>query len=64
MTVSSASKSAISWKDYFIKSKHASYSNFLLAKIRDSVNPSRPFIESISEISKNPGIAFLSIDAS
>jgi len=64
MTVSSASKSAPSWKDYFIKTKHASYSNLLLAKIRDAMNPSRPFVESILEISKNPGIAFLSMDAS
>jgi len=64
MTISSASKTAPTWKDYFIKTKHASYSNFLLSKIRDSVNPTRPFIESISEISKNPGISFLSLDAS
>jgi hypothetical protein len=64
MTVSSASKSAPSWKDYFLKTKQASYSNFLLAKIRDSVNPPRPFLESNLEISKNPGIALLSMDAS
>ncbi len=64
MTVSSASKSAPSWKDYFLKTKQASYSNFLLAKIRESVNPSRPFLESILEISRNPGIALLSMDAS
>jgi hypothetical protein len=35
-----------------------------LEKIRKSVDPSRPFSSSVLEISKNPGIAFISLDAS
>jgi hypothetical protein len=37
---------------------------YSLKKIRNSVSPSRPFTNSILEFSKNPGIAFISLDAS
>jgi len=64
MTITSAFQSSPSWKDYFLRSKSITYSNLLLEKIRESVKPSRPFISSIIKISKNPGIAFISLDAS
>jgi hypothetical protein len=64
MPISSTLLSSPSWKDYFLKSKNLSYSNLLLEKIRKSVDPSRPFSSSVLEISKNPGIAFISLDAS
>ncbi len=40
------------------------YSNNYLISIRDSVNPSTKFIDSAKEISKNPGITLLALDAS
>jgi hypothetical protein len=62
MPLSSAISSSPSWKCYFLKSKNH-YSNNLLEKIRDSVNPSIPLPTSIVEISKNTGITFPSLDA-
>ena len=35
-----------------------------MKKIRQSTNPDRPFTDSIKEISKNPGITFISLRAS
>jgi len=64
MTISSSSLSSKTWKDFFLKSKNISYSNSLLKKIRQPTNPDCPFTDSINEISKNPGITFISLDAS
>ena len=64
MTISSASNRYPSWKDYFLKSKNLSYSNFVLEKIRKAVDPSSSFTSSVIEISKNPGITFILLDAS
>ena len=64
MPISSTLLPSPSWKDYFLKSKNLSYSNLLLEKICKSVDPSRPFSSSVLEISKNPGITFISLDAS
>jgi hypothetical protein len=64
MPFSNTVNSSKSWRDYFLHSKDVAYSNLLLEKIRNSVEPSCPFISSVSEISKNPGITFLSLDAS
>lgn len=64
MPISTASNSSKSWKDYFLKSKNITYSNDVLAKIRESVSITQPFLSSVRDISKNPGIAFISLDAS
>ncbi len=64
MTIASSSNRYSSWKDYFLKSKNISYSNLVLEKIRNSVDPSRSFTSSVVEISKNPGITFIALDAS
>jgi hypothetical protein len=53
-----------SWEDYFTKSSFMDYSNSHLKAIRDSMNPSANFIDSIQEISKKPGITLLALDAS
>jgi hypothetical protein len=52
------------WKDYFRSKETLSVSNSLLSKLRDAVGPSMPFLKSFDEISKNDGIAFLSLDPS
>jgi hypothetical protein len=62
--MSSTSKRYSCWKDYFIKSNTLSYSNLVLNKIRKAVDPSRSFISAVNEIANNPGIAFISLDAS
>jgi hypothetical protein len=64
MPISSSTSSSRSWKNYFLKSNTISYSNSVLSKIRNSVDLSKPFTSSVREISKNPGILFLSLDAS
>jgi len=64
MSMSSTSKRYSCWKDYFIKSNTLSYSNLVLNKIRKAVDPSRSFISAVNEIANNPGIAFISLDAS
>jgi hypothetical protein len=63
MPISSTLLSSPSCKEYFFKSKKLSYSNLLLEKIHESVDPSRPFSSSVIKISKNPRIAFISLDA-
>jgi hypothetical protein len=50
------------WKDYFANNKAFDSSNAHLVKIKNSVNTSTPFVSSFEEISKNPGVAFLSLD--
>ncbi len=56
--------SVLSWKDFFLSSKHLDSSNGHLIRIKASVGPSIPFLTSFEEISKNPGISFLSLDPS
>ena len=56
--------SVLSWKDFFLSSKHLDTSNDHLIRIKASVGPSIPFVSSFEEISKNPGISFLSLDPS
>ena len=53
-----------SWKTYFLKTPKLEFSNSLLKEIRQSVDPSLPFFDSVKEISKNDGITFLSLDPS
>jgi len=51
-----------SWKDIFIHNKNWEYSNKLLDKIRNTISPTINFENSFEEISKNPGVTFLSLD--
>jgi hypothetical protein len=60
MPISSTS----AWKSYFANSKHLDSSNLVLKQIRDSISPSTPFSESFESISKNDGMAFISLDPS
>jgi hypothetical protein len=55
---------AASWKSYFHTRKELDASNLVLSKIKDAVSPSIHFIDSFETISKNEGIAFLSLDPS
>ncbi len=58
MTISRLS----TWKDFFLNSTQFDYSNFALRNLRDSIAPSADFSKSFEEISKNPGISFISLD--
>jgi hypothetical protein len=53
-----------SWKDYFSTTKGLNSSDCHLIRIHDSVGSSIPFLTSLEEISKNPGISFLLLDPS
>ncbi len=53
-----------SWKNYFSSNNSLDSSNNQLIRIKDSVGPSIAFLTSFEEISKNPGIYFLSLDPS
>jgi hypothetical protein len=53
-----------SWKDYFSSNKTLDSSNNQLIRIKNSVGPLITFQNSFEEISKNPGISFLSLDPS
>ncbi len=50
--------------DYFTKNPNLEYSNSFLKQIRDSRNPDKKFLDSISEISKNSGVTLLALNAS
>jgi hypothetical protein len=58
------SPSISSWEDFFTKNPILEYLNKHLKTIQDSVNPQVKFIESAQEISKNPGVTLLALDAS
>jgi hypothetical protein len=53
-----------SWKSYFVGNHTLDSSIEQLDKIKASTGPDTPFEESFLEISKNPGISFLSLDPS
>jgi hypothetical protein len=55
---------AASWKSYFHTRKDLDASNLVLSKIKDAVSHSIPFIDSFETISKNEGIAFISLGPS
>ncbi len=60
MTLSTLS----SWTNYFSSNKDLNSSNHHLIRIRNSVGPSIPILNSFDEISKNQGVSFLSLDPS
>jgi hypothetical protein len=60
MPISSTS----AWKSYFSQNKHLDSSNLVLDQIKSSISPSTLFTESFDLISKNDGIAFISLDPS
>jgi hypothetical protein len=51
-------------KIFFSSTKNLDSSNNHLIEIKSSVGPSIPFLSSFEEISKNPGVSFLSLDPS
>jgi hypothetical protein len=52
------------WKQHFHQNKTFDISNKWLSKIRDTMNTHTDFIDSFTEISKNEGITFISLDPS
>ncbi len=56
--------SLLSWKDIILSDNARDSSNAFLPKIKAVVGPLIPFVDSFDEISKNQGIAFLSLDPS
>lgn len=56
--------SITSWKDHFTKKSHCRIFQQSPTTIRDSISPSINVFDSIMEISKNPRITLLALDAS
>jgi hypothetical protein len=57
MPISSAS----AWKNYFSTNKELDKSNLVLGQIRNSISHGTTFSNSFETISKNDGIAFISL---
>jgi hypothetical protein len=55
---------ASSWKHFFLDSKEYSYSNKLLTKIKTAGAAGNTAEKIFTDFSRNPGIGFLSLDAS
>jgi len=53
-----------SWKDVFLSNKSLDSSNSHLGKISTVIGPKISTDTSFDEISKNPGVSFLSLDPS
>jgi hypothetical protein len=54
----------LSWKDLLLLDRARDSSNAFLSKIKAADGPSIPFVDSFEEISKNQGIAILSLEPS
>jgi hypothetical protein len=55
---------APTWKEFFLDNQDLDYSNLILSKIKAVGLPDQSDASMFFEISKNPGIGFLSLDAS
>jgi hypothetical protein len=53
-----------SWKSYFLGNPTLDKSNDLIDTIKASTGVSIPFEQSFTEVSKNPGVSFISLDPS
>jgi hypothetical protein len=52
------------WKDYFIKSKKFDYLNNNLVQLRETIDPASEILKNFEDVSKHPGVCFLSLDPS
>lgn len=63
MIISKMTTSRLStWKDFFLNSTKFDYLNSELCNLRESIKTLVDFLKSFEEISKNPGISFISLD--
>jgi hypothetical protein len=56
--------STSAWKSYFSQNKSLNISNLVLNQIKNSISSSTSFSDSFELISKNDGVAFISLDPS
>lgn len=62
--MTSVNVKAANWKQFFLSSKYINYPTNILTKIKDAGSAGNAATKIFTDFSRNPGIAFLSLDAS